>query len=486
MYTKDFSELARNNRLAMKAHLIAVIVMLAFCLLQAQAGMITWGYTLIVSAIGLAPVIAERFYWKKSQETPAIKHLVAIGFAVFYTVILFTSLHSLVFVFVIPMVLLVSIYNDTRYMIMINIGTILESILVNIIGATTGKCAFAGGDSAVIQVVVMIMIGFYSYWTAKTLNENSSQKLHNIAEAQDKTESVLSEISQLSEQLKSGIEGIYQDLEQLKQASDSTKEAMQEVSDGATDTATAVQAQLLQTEAIQRKVDLVSTATTVITDHMHQTLEVLELGRHNIDTLVNTVDASVTDSENAAEKLKTLNQYMEEMNSIVSLISGITSQTSLLALNASIEAARAGEAGRGFSVVATEISAMATQTKDATAHITLLISNVTSAINEVVSVISQMISGIKDEKEEAEQTSNSFSAITDNTYSIRDNVEKLTHEVEELLLANQKIADSIQTISAVSEEVTAHSTATMQAEAENSDIINRVSEKMEMLMKLTK
>ena len=177
---------------------------------------------------------------------------------------------------------------------------------------------------------------------------------------------------------------------------------------------------------------------------------------------------------------------MEEMNSIVSLISGITSQTSLLALNASIEAARAGEAGRGFSVVATEISAMATQTKDATAHITLLISNVTSAINEVVSVISQMISGIKDEKEEAEQTSNSFSAITDNTYSIRDNVEFLIFVFEELLLANQKIADSIQTISAVSEEVTAHSTATMQAEAENSDIINRVSEKMEMLMKLTK
>ena len=65
-------------------------------------------------------------------------------------------------------------------------------------------------------------------------------------------------------------------------------------------------------------------------------------------------------------------------------------------------------------------------------------------------------------------------------------MEKLTHEAEELLLANQKIADSIQTISAVSEEVTAHSTATMQAEAENSDIINRVSEKMEMLMKLTK
>ena len=66
---------------------------------------------------------------------------------------------------------------------------------------------------------------------------------------------------------------------------------------------------------------------------------------------------------------------------------------------ASGRAARAGEAGRGFSVVATEISGMATQTKDATGNIAELIQNVSGAIGEVVTVIRQMIDGIGSQRE---------------------------------------------------------------------------------------
>lgn len=44
----------------------------------------------------------------------------------------------------------------------------------------------------------------------------------------------------------------------------------------------------------------------------------------------------------------------------------------------------AGEAGRGFSVVASEISNLATQTQDATVDITTLIENISKELEEVI------------------------------------------------------------------------------------------------------
>lgn len=172
------------------------------------------------------------------------------------------------------------------------------------------------------------------------------------------------------------------------------------------------------------------------------------------------------------------------MNSIVELISGITSQTGLLALNASIEAARAGESGKGFAVVATEISKMATQTDEATLHITELIHNISSSISEVVGVIYQMISGINEEKQTTVNTADSFNSIQTNTFSIRDSIETLTSSIVELKEANLVIVDSIQTISAISEEVSAHASETMNAEEDNAKILDTIASKMQELINL--
>jgi hypothetical protein len=66
------------------------------------------------------------------------------------------------------------------------------------------------------------------------------------------------------------------------------------------------------------------------------------------------------------------------------VISQIAGQTNLLALNATIEAARAGEAGRGFSVVASEVKTLAAQTGQSTEQIGAKVSEIRSTTREVV------------------------------------------------------------------------------------------------------
>lgn len=79
-----------------------------------------------------------------------------------------------------------------------------------------------------------------------------------------------------------------------------------------------------------------------------------------------TVDETV---EKVSSALILLQQQSQAVENITHVIRGIANQTSLLSLNASLEAARAGVHGRGFSVVAEEVRALANKTASATSEI---------------------------------------------------------------------------------------------------------------------
>ena len=486
MKQTTFSDLERNNKTCMYAHLIDSSIMTLFCILQALSGLQTWGYIIIFAVLGFGPVIAEFFFWNKSHETPAIQHLVAIGFAVFYSFAIFTATNGLVFLFVIPMILIISVYNDAKYSSHSQYrNSHRKSHHYDSGGSDRKVWLLRTGQCRDLQVVIMIMVGIYSYFTSQTLNINMAQKIQHAEESQSQSENLPANLSELSDHVNQKINSIHQELDKLSTAAQTTQHAMQEVSSGAAEATNAVMEQGSQTQEIQDKIVIVNDVTQQIDANMKHTLDIVTEGSSSMQLLASQVDTSVQNSVDAASKLETLNHNMEEMHSIVELIGGITSQTSLLALNASIEAARAGDAGKGFAVVASEITGMASQTKEATVKITELIQNVTSAINEVVTVIQQMIDGINQEKESAKNTANSFSSIQENTLSIQSGIQNLTVSTSELKDANQVISDSVQTLSAISEELTAHAHETLEAENKNTDILDTIASKMQELVIFT-
>lgn len=479
---REVPEMERNNRVAMLSHLIEVLVISLLVFMQTAVGITSLAYAIIIFAIGMAPVIAEFIFWNKNHETNAIKHLVAIGYAVFYTCNIFTTTSITMYAFALPMVFIVSLYNEFRLMFLVNFGVVIENIITIIIGARTGRMGYLGTDAAVIQLIIVLITGIYACMLALATKANADQKINNISKSKEQSDELLSQISEMSATMQNGISEVYADLEKLQESSKITQSTMSDVSNGATDTANAVQNQLTQTDAIQKKVELVDMSANEISASMAETLDILTQSSKDIEHLVTTVDISVKNGEMVADKLTYLNNHISQMHSIIVMIEEIASQTELLALNASIEAARAGEAGKGFSVVASEISKMATQTGDATENITKLIHNMSSAIEDVVSVIYTMIDGINTEKSSTENTAKSFDNIQTNTYTVRDNVSRLSSSIDELKQANSVIVDSIQTISAVSEQLSAHAAETTNTEDANMKILESINTRMHSLI----
>ena len=459
---KDY-ELARENTVAMNCHfLVCGIISIAY-FVEFLKGDGTLLYVLATIILAMGPVVGEIICYKKQHDTKMIKHFVGIGYAILYTFVMFTTNNHFTFVYVIPMLIAITVYNDFKYSLPIEVGVVIVNVIQLALFFKRGIYTKADMASVEIQFFVIVLICGIQLYVSIVAEKLNQKKLAELKAEHEKTEELLTRIMDTSDKMTQQITESAQKTASLGESMQAMKESMEEVNSGSNDTAEAVQSQLNQTEEIQAMVEQVEKGTENIIDSMNQNKEAIAQGNANVGILVKQAEETVESGKKVTEELSQLDTYMSQMNSILDIINSITSQTSLLALNASIEAARAGEAGRGFAVVASEISQMAQQTKDSTVQISQLIENVSNAIQMVVEVSGSMISMIESQNETTEKTAESFTVIEKNSDNVYGQSNELAAYVTKLADANKKIIDSISTISAISEEVAAHASDTLSA-----------------------
>ena len=471
---KDY-ELARENTVAMNCHfLVCGIISIAY-FVEFLKGDRTLLYVLATIILAMGPVVGEIICYKKQHDTKMIKHFVGIGYAILYTFVMFTTNNHFTFVYVIPMLIAITVYNDFKYSLPIEVGVVIVNVIQLALFFKRGIYTKADMASVEIQFFVIVLICGIQLYASIVTEKLNQKKLAELKAEHEKTEELLTRIMDTSDKMTQQITESAQKAASLGESMQAMKESMEEVNSGSNDTAEAVQSQLNQTEEIQAMVEQVEKGTENIIDSMNQNKEAIAQGNANVGILVKQAEETVESGKKVTEELSQLDTYMSQMNSILDIINSITSQTSLLALNASIEAARAGEAGRGFAVVASEISQMAQQTKDSTVQISQLIENVSNAIQMVVEVSGSMISMIESQNETTEKTAESFTVIEKNSDNVYGHSNELAAYVTKLADANKKIIDSISTISAISEEVAAHASDTLSATESNNVIVEELA-----------
>ena len=467
------SEIQKANKTGITCQTILLIIIALAYLLELIKGNRTVGYTILVLAMCIIPIVLARLaYANKPTDELLIMRIIGIGFAVLYTIVLFTANNNLVFTYALPMLLICMLFNNVRFVYIVGVGIILENVFdvgyEIIIRKNTSAENIVSYE---IQVLLMIMCVVFFVMINRVYGLFSEIRTARLTLEKNKINGILDDILRISKEMSDNVEMI-----NLNTSMEQTLNSMSEVSSGTNESAEAIQNQLLKTEQIQDSIGSVEGAVEEISSYMDKSIAAVSDGRGQVENLTKLVAESEKAGNDVIGALDAFTEYTNKMNTITELINSVASQTSLLALNASIEAARAGEAGRGFAVVASEISNLAGQTTSATSDINDLISNISSQLNTMVDKINSLIETNKIQGETAARTAENFTAIDASIGEMKKQSNHLSVAVENLADANKEIVDSIQTISAITEEVSAHSSETYTASEMNQNILKEVEQ----------
>lgn len=220
------------------------------------------------------------------------------------------------------------------------------------------------------------------------------------------------------------------------------------ISDGLVDKSdqlsTTANDQAASTEELASSMEEITSNISQSTANSKQTESIAQATANSISNTNRSMQESLTAIRSISQK--------------INIINDIAFQTNILALNAAVEAARAGEAGRGFSVVATEVRKLAERSK--------------VAADEIVKIAQQGLQLTESANKSLENTLPSIEKTVTLVQEINaGNIEQLSGS-EQVNMAIQELNIQTQKTASTAEELTNQSNALKQ---NSSELLKNVS-----------
>ncbi|MFO1234233.1 MAG: methyl-accepting chemotaxis protein [Rivihabitans pingtungensis] len=279
---------------------------------------------------------------------------------------------------------------------------------------------------------------------SRTLNASDEASRNEVDRLQNSLSGTQRDIAGVLRRMADSARALGQVTSQLDQSSDKVMDSSGHQADAA--------ATLARTaEEMANSIGHVSDNASQAEQLAQHTADAAQAGSHKVNEVASEMHQIENEIMSAAQVVHTLGQRTSEINQVIQLIKEVADQTNLLALNAAIEAARAGEQGRGFAVVADEVRKLAERTTQSTMEISSSIGSVQQESGEVVRRIEQVVERIAAGVQAVENAGQVLGEIEAQSKQAVTAVAGIAVSMREQSGSSQSIADSVETIAAMSE-----------------------------------
>lgn len=485
---------AKANKRAGITWLALIFIATIYYGIKTKNGEIARGYFIAFTVVGWVTYITGYIVSMiKGKAAKEYKWVLGICYLLFYAVIAWTALDKISYIFILPLLSILILYKDPKFIKMIMWFTLFVLISSNIYkGVAKGMMDFVASEECALQFAIVLCCFACTNMAIRHLVESDGALTGSI-------ESELAQVVQTVEQVKDASNSIVDGVTVVRELADENKQGANNV---VKDMGTLAKnndilndktvSSIEMTKVIDTQVKDVSDLMEEFSKLIEKSVEHADLSADELTEVVDITNRMSVLSSKIETILETFKKEFENVKQETSTIEGITSQTNLLALNASIEAARAGEAGKGFAVVADQIRSLSSGTQESSNSIMEALSHLEATSDEMLESITETVELIQLNIEKVSTVNKSVSDITSDATSLGDNIKivdsavKQVENSNETLTANMNQVGEIMQIMTESINNAEQTTKTMLSKYEASaksatDIESVVGELMEEL-----
>ena len=269
---------------------------------------------------------------------------------------------------------------------------------------------------------------------------------------QDEVGRLAQAFAEMSAYLRELVQDMNEGISVLASSSEEILAATSQVATSTQETATAISEIATTVEEVKQTAVLAGSKSQGVAEVTERTRQVALGGRQAVEEALAGMQQIREQMQAVAESIMRLGEQSQAIGEIVASVGDLAEQSNLLGVNASIEAVKAGEVGKGFSVVAQEVKALAEQSKQATTQVRGILGDIQKAMTKAVLLAEQGSKTVETGYERARSSGEAIRSLSDSIEQSSEMALQIAATSQQQLIGMDQVASAMENIRQASQD----------------------------------